>query len=74
MGCIRMIYKWSVVDIFKILDFTLETDILNGHPKWAQDGQRGKNTYGLGSIVVNIALKEIDRKRSMLRGHVSSNN
>ena len=49
-------------------------DILNGHPKWAQDGQRGKNTYGLGSIVVNIALKEIDRKRSMLRGHVSSNN
>ena len=45
-------------------------DVLNGHPKWAQDGQRGKNTYGLGSIVVNIALKEIDRKRSMLRGHV----
>ena len=45
-----MIYKWSVVDIFKILDFTLETDILNGHPKWAQDGQRGKNTYGLVSM------------------------
>ena len=69
-----MIYKWSVVDIFKILDFTLETDILNGHPKWAQDGQRGKNTYGFVSIVINIAMKEIDRKRSMLRGHVSSNN
>ena len=69
-----MIYKWSVVDIFKILDFTLETDILNGHPKWAQDGQRGKNTYGFVSIVINIAMKEIDRKRSMLRRHVSSNN
>ena len=49
-------------------------DILNGHPKWAQDGQRGKNTYGFVSIVINIAMKEIDRKRSMLRGHVSSNN
>ena len=49
-------------------------DILNGHPKWAQDGRRCKNTYGLVSIVINIAMKEIDRKRSMLRGHVSSNN
>ena len=25
-------------------------DVLNGHPKWAQDGQRGKNTYGLVSM------------------------
>ena len=49
-------------------------DVLNGHPKWAQDGQRGKNTYGFVSIVINIAMKEIDRKRSILGGNVSSNN
>ena len=48
-------------------------DIPNGHPKWAQDDQKGKNINGLGSIVINIAMKEIDRKRSMLKVHVSSN-
>ena len=77
MWCIRMIYKWNVYDVFKIhwIDNTLEMDILNGHPKWARDGHKGKNIYGLGSNVIKkIALKEIDRKWSMFGWYVSSNN
>ena len=44
-----------------ILNF--EMDIPNGHSKWAQDGHKGKNIYGLGpNVIKKIALKEIDRK------------
>ena len=48
-------------------------DIPDGHPKWAQDGHKGKNIYGFGSIVINCNEGD-DRKRAMLKGHVSSNN
>ena len=39
-------------------------DMLNGHPKWAQVGYKGKNLVWktrFGSIVINLALKEKDQ-------------